>query len=48
MSWYDALQLGRLARLESWIRVCAPMDPEELAEWGDAVPGWAMTLVDET
>ncbi len=35
-----ALQLGRLARLESWIRCTAPMNDAELAEWGDVAARW--------
>jgi hypothetical protein len=35
-----ALQLGRLARVESWIRCTAPMNDTELAEWGSAAAYW--------
>ena len=31
-----ALQLGRLGRVETWVRCLAPMDDAELAEWGSA------------
>ncbi len=40
-----ALQLGRLARVESWARCCVSMDDAELAEWGGSVPGWMETLL---
>jgi Ser/Thr protein kinase RdoA (MazF antagonist) len=40
-----ALQLSRLARVESWARCCVSMNDAELAEWGDAVPGWLETLL---
>ncbi|WP_395657835.1 aminoglycoside phosphotransferase family protein [Nocardioides sp.] len=39
-----ALQLGRLARTESWIRCTAPMDDTELAEWGSAAGLWLASL----
>lgn len=39
-----ALQLARLARVESWLRCVAPMDDDELAEWGDAPAAWLATL----
>ena len=31
-----ALQLGRLGRVETWVRCLAPMNDAELAEWGGA------------
>jgi hypothetical protein len=31
-----ALQLGRLGRVETWVRCLAPMDDAELVEWGSA------------
>ncbi|MFL6003576.1 MAG: phosphotransferase [Nocardioides sp.] len=40
-----ALQLSRLARVESWARCCVSMNDAELAEWGDAVPRWLETLL---
>jgi Phosphotransferase enzyme family len=40
-----ALQLGRLARVESWARCCVSMDDAELAEWGGSVPGWLESLL---
>ena len=40
-----ALQLARLARVESWARCCMSMDDAELAEWGESVPGWLETLL---
>ncbi|MFC7492624.1 MULTISPECIES: hypothetical protein [unclassified Nocardioides] len=42
-----ALQLARLARTESWIRCIAPMDDEELAEWGAAAAYWLASLTAE-
>jgi hypothetical protein len=39
-----ALQLGRLARTESWIRCIAPMDDAELGDWGDAAARWLTSL----
>lgn len=40
-----ALQLGRLARVESWIRCTAPMNDAELAEWGSAAAYWLASVV---
>jgi len=42
-----ALQLGRLGRLESWVRVGAAMTEAELLEWGSLVPAWLMTLLED-
>ncbi|HKX68595.1 MAG TPA: aminoglycoside phosphotransferase family protein [Intrasporangium sp.] len=42
-----ALQLGRLGRAESWLRVCATLTDEELAEYGDAAPYWLGSLRSE-
>ena len=42
-----ALQLSRLARVESWARCCVSMDQDELAEWGGAVPRWLETLLED-
>jgi hypothetical protein len=39
-----ALQLGRLGRVESWVRVCATMTDEEFGEYGDAAAAWLDTL----
>lgn len=39
-----ALQLGRLGRAESWLRVCATLTDEELAEYGDAAAWWLGSL----
>lgn len=40
-----ALQLGRLARMESWVRCCTCADDAELAEWGESVPQSLAKLV---
>jgi hypothetical protein len=40
-----ALQLGRLARVESWIRCTAPMNDAELTEWGSAAAYWLASMV---
>ena len=40
-----ALQLSRLARVESWARCCVSMTEAELAEWGESVPRWLETLL---
>ena len=42
-----ALQLGRLGRVESWLRVCASMTDAELAEFGDAAAYWLLSLLDD-
>jgi hypothetical protein len=39
-----ALQLGRLARVESWVRVCATLTDEEATEYGDAAAWWLGAL----
>ena len=39
-----ALQLARLARVESWIRCTAPMTAAERAEWGGAPEAWLASL----
>lgn len=41
-----ALRIGRLVRVESWARVTASMSPEELPDWGEAVPGWLRRIAD--
>jgi hypothetical protein len=42
-----ALQLARLGRVESWERVARSMEPEGLAEFGDAAAAWLGTLADD-
>ncbi|WP_076258978.1 phosphotransferase [Intrasporangium flavum] len=42
-----ALRLGRLGRVESWLRVTATMTPSELAEHGDAAAWWLAAVGDE-
>ena len=42
-----ALQLSRLARVESWARCCMSMTDAELVEWGGSVPGWLETLLQD-
>jgi hypothetical protein len=42
-----ALRLARLARCESWLRCCAAMNDEELAEWGDAAAYWLASVADD-
>ena len=39
-----ALQLARLARVESWIRCTAPMTDAERAEWGGAAEAWLASV----
>ncbi|HEY0949210.1 hypothetical protein [Nocardioides sp.] len=39
-----ALRLGRLARVESWIRCTAPANDTELARWGDRPAYWLAAL----
>jgi Ser/Thr protein kinase RdoA (MazF antagonist) len=39
-----ALQLARLAKVESWIRCTSPMNDAERAEWGGAAEAWLATL----
>jgi hypothetical protein len=36
-----------LGRAESWLRVCATLTDEELAEYGDAAPYWLASLRSE-
>ena len=43
-----AQRLGRLGRVESWLRVTATMTPSELAEYGDAAAWWLAAVGDET
>jgi len=42
-----ALQLGRLARVESWIRCTAPANDAELADWGDRAAYWLASITTE-
>jgi Phosphotransferase enzyme family len=42
----SGLQLGRLARVESWVRVAAHMDDAELVAWAAALPAWLATLTE--
>jgi hypothetical protein len=42
-----ALQLGRLARVESWRRCVTTMTPDERAEFGSAPAQWLGTLVSD-
>lgn len=39
-----ALQLARLAKVESWLRCTAPMTDAELADWGGGAEAWLATL----
>jgi hypothetical protein len=39
-----ALQLGRLGRVESWVRCQPSLSDEELAEWGPVAAVWLGTL----
>ncbi|WP_323099803.1 phosphotransferase [Intrasporangium sp. YIM S08009] len=43
-----AQRLGRLGRVESWLRVTATMTPAELAEHGDAAAWWLAAVGDAT
>jgi Ser/Thr protein kinase RdoA (MazF antagonist) len=40
-----ALQLGRLGRVESWVRCQPSMSDAELAEWGPVAATWLGTMV---
>jgi hypothetical protein len=42
-----ALQLARLARVESWIRCTAPMNDTELADWADVAGLWLASLAED-
>lgn len=42
-----ALQLARLARVESWIRCTAPMNAAELADWANVAGEWLASLAEE-
>jgi hypothetical protein len=39
-----ALQLGRLGRVESWVRCQPSLSDDELAEWGPVAAAWLGTL----
>jgi hypothetical protein len=39
-----ALSLGRLGRVESWVRVLPSLDDEELVTWGHVASAWLGTL----
>lgn len=41
-----ALRLAGLWRHESWVRVLAAHDREQLAEWGEAGPRWLRSVLD--
>ena len=43
-----AQRLGRLGRVESWLRVTATMTPPELAQYGDAAAWWLAAAGDGT
>ncbi|BCJ75601.1 phosphotransferase [Catellatospora sp. IY07-71] len=40
-----AIQAAKVSRALSWQRSLADADEQELAEWGDAVPGWLAELL---
>jgi len=42
-----ALQLGRIGRTESWVRVCTSVTDAELTEYGDAAAFWLCTLLED-
>lgn len=42
-----SLQLGRIAKVESWRRCVATMTEDELQEYGDAPAGWLGTLLSD-
>ena len=42
-----ALQLGRLGRIESWVRCQPSLSDDELAEWGPVAATWLGTLVED-
>jgi hypothetical protein len=42
-----ALQLGRLGRVESWVRCQPSLSDEQLAEWGPVAAAWLGTLLAE-
>jgi hypothetical protein len=42
-----ALQLGRLGRVESWVRCQPSLSDEQLAEWGPVAAVWLGTLLAE-
>jgi hypothetical protein len=42
-----ALQLGRLGRVESWVRCQPALSDAELAEWGQAAAAWLGTMLEQ-
>jgi hypothetical protein len=42
-----ALQLGRLGRVESWVRCQPSLSDEELAEWGPVAATWLGTMLEQ-
>jgi hypothetical protein len=42
-----ALQLGRLGRVESWVRCQPSLSDDQLAEWGPVAAAWLGTLLAE-
>ncbi len=42
-----ALQLGRLGRVESWVRCQPALSDEELGEWGPVAVTWLGTLLEQ-
>ena len=42
-----ALQLGRLGRVESWVRCQPSLSDEQLDEWGQDAAAWLGTLVEQ-
>jgi hypothetical protein len=42
-----ALQLGRLGRVESWVRCQPSLSDEQLTEWGPVAASWLGTLVEQ-
>ncbi|WP_191907918.1 aminoglycoside phosphotransferase family protein [Nocardioides cynanchi] len=42
-----ALQLGRLGRVESWVRCQPSLSEDELDEWGPVAAAWLGTLVEQ-
>jgi hypothetical protein len=42
-----ALQLGRLGRVESWVRCQPSLSDDQLAEWGPVAAAWLGTLLEE-
>lgn len=42
-----ALQLGRLSRVEAWVRCLPYLTDDELGQWGGAVAGWLGSLLED-